>query len=160
MISIRNAEIEDLLGMQHCNQQSLPEHYKNNYFVYILLCWPSLSYVAEDDKGKIIGYILTKISDDNEKMGQVASLAVSLSYRRLGIAKKLLNFTIQSLVDCYEATEVCLQVRISNYKAINLYKKRINFKKKKLLDSYYADGEDAFLLVKDISNIKRFENCY
>lgn len=50
MISIRHAEIEDLLAIQHCNQQCLPEHYKNNYLVYIMLCWPSLSYVAEDDK--------------------------------------------------------------------------------------------------------------
>ncbi|CEF69437.1 ARD1 homolog a, N-acetyltransferase [Strongyloides ratti] len=156
MISIRHAEIEDLLAIQHCNQQCLPEHYKNNYLVYIMLCWPSLSYVAEDDKGRVIGYIIVKLDENNDKKGLVVSLAVSLSYRRLGIAKKLMNFSIQALIDCYNATEIFLQVRKSNNIAIMFYKVKMNFKEEKIIEEYYADGEDAFLLSKDISDIKIF----
>ena len=29
--------------------------------MYHGLSWPQLSYVAEDDKGKIVGYVLAKV---------------------------------------------------------------------------------------------------
>uniref|UniRef100_A0A0K0FD38 N-terminal amino-acid N(alpha)-acetyltransferase NatA n=1 Tax=Strongyloides venezuelensis TaxID=75913 RepID=A0A0K0FD38_STRVS len=161
MVSIRNARVDDLLGMQHCNQQCLPEHYKINYFSYILLCWPSLSHVAEDDTGKIIGYILVKYEDEigkeDKKSGHVVSLAVSRSFRRLGIAKKLIYLSCKALVDNYSANQLSLQVRISNSNAIYLYLKRMSFKKDKVLSGYYADGEDAFLLVKDLTNLQQLK---
>ena len=31
------------------------------YYMYHGLSWPQLSYVAEDDKGKIVGYVLAKV---------------------------------------------------------------------------------------------------
>ena len=33
----------------------------NRYYMYHGLSWPQLSYVAEDDKGKIVGYVLAKV---------------------------------------------------------------------------------------------------
>jgi hypothetical protein len=32
------------------------------YYMYHGLSWPQLSYVAEDEKGKIVGYVLAKVS--------------------------------------------------------------------------------------------------
>ena len=69
--------IEDLMNMQHCNLLCLPENYQMKYslctfsrncnhfhvryYMYHGLSWPQLSYVAEDDKGKIVGYVLAKV---------------------------------------------------------------------------------------------------
>lgn len=71
------------MGMQACNLQNLPENYTLRYcaFIYAFfvlsllttitftritdlyhaMTWPSLSYVAEDEKGRIVGYILAKM---------------------------------------------------------------------------------------------------
>ncbi|KAA0187888.1 hypothetical protein HAZT_HAZT007162 [Hyalella azteca] len=46
---------EDLMHMQHCNLLCLPENYQMKYYLYHGLSWPQLSYVAEDDRGNIVG---------------------------------------------------------------------------------------------------------
>jgi hypothetical protein len=48
---------EDLMNMQHCNLLCLPENYQMKYFFYHGLSWPQLSYVAENEKGHIVGWI-------------------------------------------------------------------------------------------------------
>ena len=52
---------DDLLNMQHCNLLCLPENYQMKYYFYHALSWPQLSYVAEDEKGRIVGYVLAKM---------------------------------------------------------------------------------------------------
>lgn len=80
--------------------------------LYHALTWPSLSYVAEDPRGRIVGYILAKmcitssifdticncpplsreedVGADDQPHGHVTSISVLRSYRRLGLAKKLM----------------------------------------------------------------------
>ncbi|XP_040322317.1 N-alpha-acetyltransferase 10-like [Herpailurus yagouaroundi] len=52
---------EDLMNMQHCNLLCLPENYQMKYYFYHGLSWPQLSYIAEDENGKIVGYVLAKM---------------------------------------------------------------------------------------------------
>ena len=47
--------------MQAANLFCLPENYQMKYYFYHLLTWPQLSYVAEDPKGSIVGYVLAKM---------------------------------------------------------------------------------------------------
>lgn len=47
--------------MQHCNLLCLPENYQMKYYFYHGLSWPQLSYVAEDEEGRIVGYVLAKM---------------------------------------------------------------------------------------------------
>jgi peptide alpha-N-acetyltransferase len=63
MVSIRQATVDDLLAMQHCNLQCLPENYQMKYYLYHILSWPQLPYVAEDHRGAIVGYVLAKMYD-------------------------------------------------------------------------------------------------
>lgn len=35
------------------------------YYMYHGLSWPQVSYVAEDETGNIVGYVLAKMEDDN-----------------------------------------------------------------------------------------------
>ena len=61
MVNIRRATVEDILEMQACNLACLPENYQMKYYFYHILSWPQLLYVAEDHKGKIVGYVLAKM---------------------------------------------------------------------------------------------------
>ena len=63
-MNIRSARPEDLLSMHHCNLLCLPENYQMKYYFYHALSWPQLSYVAEDKKGCIVGYVLAKMEED------------------------------------------------------------------------------------------------
>ena len=60
-VSIRNATVDDLFQMQHCNLSCLPENYQMKYYFYHWLSWPQLLYVAQDSKKKIVGYVLAKM---------------------------------------------------------------------------------------------------
>ncbi|EJD01636.1 acyl-CoA N-acyltransferase [Fomitiporia mediterranea MF3/22] len=149
-MSVRVARVEDFMGMQVCNLQNLPENYTMKYYLYHALSWPSLSFVAEDHKGRIVGYILAKMEDDlqegEEPHGHVTSISVLRGYRRLGIAKKLMIQSQDAMATIYKASYVSLHVRKSNRAAIGLYRDKLKFEEERVEKSYYADGEDAFAM--------------
>jgi peptide alpha-N-acetyltransferase len=60
-MNIRPATLADQLGMQNCNLHNLPENYTMRYYLYHALTWPQLSFVATDEKGRVVGYILGKM---------------------------------------------------------------------------------------------------
>jgi N-alpha-acetyltransferase 10/11 len=61
MVSIRNANVDDLLGIQAANLCCLPENYDMKYYLYHCLSWPQLQYLAEDHDGRVVGYVLAKM---------------------------------------------------------------------------------------------------
>jgi peptide alpha-N-acetyltransferase len=81
--------------MQQTNLLCLPENYQYKYYIYHYLSWPALLHVAEDYDGKIVGYVLAKLEEDEEDSkiahGHITSLSVLRTYRRLGLANKLMN---------------------------------------------------------------------
>jgi len=127
------------------------------YYFYHGLSWPQLSYVAEDDKGNIVGYVLAKMEEDNEEMkhGHITSLAVKRSHRRLGLAQKLMDQASEAMVECFDAKYVSLHVRKSNRAALNLYKNSLKFETVEIEPKYYADGEDAYSMKRDLSEFNR-----
>ncbi|KAJ7702796.1 acyl-CoA N-acyltransferase [Mycena rosella] len=151
-MNIRLAKADDLLAMQAANLQNLPENYSLRLWIYHLITWPQISFVAEDAKGRIVGYVLAKIDDpkedddspsDGEIHGHVNSISVLRTYRRLGLAKKLMLLSQEAMITIYKATFVSLHVRQSNKAAISLYRDSLGFKVAKVEAKYYADGEDA-----------------
>ncbi|KAG6860687.1 hypothetical protein C0995_008600 [Termitomyces sp. Mi166 len=127
------------------------------------MTWPQISYVAEDHKGRIVGYVLAKIEERNEDEkepqpvhGHVNSISVLRSYRRLGLAKKLmmlsrmshfhekeLTLTVrgveQAMKEVYKANYVSLHVRKSNKAAIGLYRDTLGFEVAKV-EKRYCEG--------------------
>ncbi|KAF2597324.1 hypothetical protein F2Q68_00007308 [Brassica cretica] len=92
MVCIRRATVDDLLAMQACNLMCLPENYQMKYYLYHILSWPQLLYVAEDYNGRIVGYVLAKMEEEsNECHGHITSLAVLRTHRKLGLATKLMT---------------------------------------------------------------------
>jgi len=152
MVNVRVARPEDLMNMQHCNLLCLPENYQMKYYFYHGLSWPQLSYVAEDDKKKIVGYVLAKMEEESDEVphGHITSLAVQRSHRRLGIAQKLMDQSSRAMIECFNARYVSLHVRKSNRAALNLYTMTLRFKINEIEPKYYADGEDAYAMRRDL----------
>ncbi|KAJ7728542.1 acyl-CoA N-acyltransferase [Mycena metata] len=152
-MNIRLAKADDLLAMQAANLQNLPENYSLQLWMYHIITWPQISFVAEDHKGRIVGYVLAKIDEekDNEDdastathaHGHINSISVMRSYRRLGLAKKLMLLSQEAMIAVYKASFVSLHVRQSNKAAISLYRDALGFAVKKVEAGYYADKEDA-----------------
>lgn len=165
-MNIRLAEPKDLLGIQACGFHNLPETYGSKYWLTTLVRWPQLSFVAEDQRGKIVGYVFTIIEDlpiiyepstqlgklfdrwhvrprrptNYKRIGYVNSISVLRSHRRMGIARKLMNLSIKAVVESYGLREVYLTVRKSNRAARSLYQS-LGFVAYDEELRYYNDGE-------------------
>ncbi|KAK2503177.1 hypothetical protein MC885_012126 [Smutsia gigantea] len=152
-MNIRSARPDDLINVQHCNLLCLPENYQMKYYFYHGLSWPQLSYIAEDEGGKIVGYVLAKMEEepDDVPYGHITSLAVKRSYRRLGLAQQLVEQASRAMIENFSAMYVTLHVRKSNRAALHLYSNTLNFQVSEVELKYYADGEDAYAMKRDLS---------
>uniref|UniRef100_H3ABA0 N-terminal amino-acid N(alpha)-acetyltransferase NatA n=1 Tax=Latimeria chalumnae TaxID=7897 RepID=H3ABA0_LATCH len=111
-----------------------------------------LSYIAEDENGKIVGYVLAKMEEDPDDVphGHITSLAVKRSHRRLGLAQKLMDQASRAMIENFNAKYVSLHVRKSNRAALHLYSNTLNFQISEVEPKYYADGEDAYAMKRDL----------
>ncbi|KAK8406908.1 hypothetical protein O3P69_007460 [Scylla paramamosain] len=87
---------------------------------------------------------------EEDPHGHITSLAVRRSHRRLGLAQKLMDQTARAMVECFNAKYVSLHVRKSNRAALNLYTNTLKFTISEIEPKYYADGEDAFAMKRDL----------
>lgn len=114
MVCIRRATVDDLLAMQACNLMCLPENYQMKYYLYHILSWPQLLYVAEDYNGRIVGYVLAKMEEEsNECHGHITSLAVLRTHRKLGLATKLMTAAQAAMEQvAFSILELCRLIEI------------------------------------------------
>ena len=159
MVTIRRATADDLFKMQETNLLCLPENYQFKYYIYHYLSWPSLLHVAEDNNKKIVGYVLAKLEDEDAKsgevQGQITSISVLRTYRRLGVASKLMNHAINMMQEYFDADYVSLQVRVSNRPAVHLYQNNLGFHIASIEKEYYDDREDAYKMRKYFKTEKK-----
>ncbi|KGU20945.1 peptide alpha-N-acetyltransferase [Candida albicans P75063] len=120
--------------------------------------------VTQDPKGdtayinrgeKIVGYVLGKMEDDPEAAdktphGHITSLSVMRTYRRMGIAEKLMRQSLYAMCESFRAQYVSLHVRKSNRAALHLYRDSLKFEVQSIEKSYYQDGEDAYAMRLDL----------
>ena len=153
---IRHCEEKDLVSVIDINMITLPEHYSDYFFSSILAELPEAFIVAEI-KDQIVGYIMCKIEFGFSnfrklgfvKKGHVVSVAVLEEHQGKGVGTALMLEGINGVI-IRKTDEIYLEVRVSNESAVQLYKK-LGFIIKSRLKSYYRDGEDAFLMAKDLS---------
>ena len=148
--------------MQQTNLLCLPENYQFKYYIYHYLSWPSLLHVAEDHNGKIVGYVLAKLEDEdvkpNEIQGHITSISVLRTYRRLGVASKLMKHALNMMQEYFDADFVSLHVRVSNRPALHLYHNNLGFDVRGIEKGYYADKEDAYKMRKYFKKEKKDKN--
>lgn len=102
-------------------------------------------FVAEDGKGRIVGYVLSKMEEESSVVhGHITSLAVLRPYRKMGLAKRLMQCAHAAMKETFEAEYVSLHVRKSNEAAKHLYIKTLGYEIHDIEAKYYADAEDAY----------------
>jgi [ribosomal protein S18]-alanine N-acetyltransferase len=102
--------------------------------------------VAEED-GQIVAFVIVEIHTGRRR-ATVVTLDVRATHRRSGYGTQLLTRAEEILVD-YGVEVYDLQVDVTNRGAINFYK-RHGFKMVRTLKNYYANGNDAFLMMKEL----------
>ena len=116
------------------------------YYFYHLLSWPQLLWVSEDFDGRIVGYVLAKMEEDESKPphGHITSLSVLRTHRKRGIATALMRRSQIEMEQVFGAKFVSLHVRKSNRAAFHLYAETLKYEINDIERGYYADGEDAY----------------
>ncbi|XP_012370017.2 N-alpha-acetyltransferase 11-like [Octodon degus] len=124
-----HARPDNLMNTQHCNFLCLPENYQMKYYFYHGLSWPRLSYIAEDEDGKVVGYVLAKMEEEPDDIahGDITSLAVKHLHGHLSLAQKFMDQASRAMVENFGAKYVSLHVRKSNVGALHLYSHTLNF---------------------------------
>ncbi|GMI36610.1 hypothetical protein TeGR_g581 [Tetraparma gracilis] len=119
---------------------------KLRYYFYHELSWPQLLWIAEDSSGKIVGYVMGKMEEDDAQPvhGHITSLAVLRTHRKRGIATQLMRNTQREMANVFKAEFVSLHVRKSNAAAFHLYNETLKYEINDIEKGYYADGEDAY----------------
>jgi len=149
--------VEDLAGMQACNLQCLPENYQLKYYYYHAITWPQISFVAETigPNPRIVGYVLAKMEEEAViPHGHITSISVMRSFRKLGLATRLLRQAHACMVECFGAQYVSLHVRETNRAARTLYEQVLHYGLEEVEEGYYADKENAHLLRCPLSSEK------
>jgi ribosomal-protein-alanine N-acetyltransferase len=102
--------------------------------------------VLEHDE-EIVAFIILEVLQ-NHRFGTIVTLDVREAHRRSGFGTQLLNRAEDILID-YGVEAYDLQVDVTNLSAISFYK-RHGFKTVRTLRNYYANGHDAYLMVKEL----------
>ena len=94
--------------------------------------------------GEIAGFLIGRIDVDKGRMfGHILTLDVAPSYRRIGIARKLLD-ELEMLLRQKGVVECRLEVREGNEAAISLYLK-LGYRRVGKLEKYYGDAHGLYL---------------
>ena len=147
-VIIRKATMDDAQGMMLVNESELPENYPLDVWQSVLFDPQHASFVACNEKGDIIGYILTTVEFSFlsfTREAHVASFAVLNMYRGRGIGSRLMEASLD-VVKSERKIHTChLNVRIDNDDAKRLYERHgfvvVNTKK-----GYYSDDTDAYIM--------------
>jgi len=147
--------MNDLRSVVHINMVCLPENYTDFFFVDLHQRFPETFIVAEDN-GEVVGYIMCRMElglsnfgfKGLVKKGHIVSVAVLPQYRRKGIGEALVSKAMEGM-RLYNAKQCFLEVRVTNTQAISLYKK-LGFQVTRTIHGYYADGEDAYLMSREL----------
>lgn len=156
---IRPFKPADLRKVTEINKACLPENYNSFFFLDLHKRFPETFAVAEEN-GEVIGYVMCRIERGwrgfglfGTKKGHVVSIAVLPEYRRRGVACALMREAMRGMRQ-YEVEECYLEVRMSNSPAVAFYR-NLGFKVDRTVRAYYADGEDAYIMTKEL----RFERA-
>lgn len=143
---IRNLKTEDIEDICRIEQElflddawdadTFNNEISSNPFAYLFV------YEIND---QIAGYVDLWISYEN---AEIADIAVTSSYQHQHIGSALMDYCVQKCLES-NCMNLSLEVRISNQNAIALYEKK-GFTKVTKRRHYYSDGEDAWLMVKEL----------
>ncbi|MFB6111229.1 MAG: ribosomal protein S18-alanine N-acetyltransferase [Halobacteriaceae archaeon] len=150
-VEIRGAERADLLEISRIEEASFPQPWSFSAFERFL---GEPGFLAALDRGRdrptVIGYIVADtIPQHRTPVGHVKDIAVHPEHRGAGLGRSLLVEGLGTL-DRQGADRVKLEVRRGNDPARSLYRD-LGFEHVRTARRYYDDGEDALVMVLDLS---------
>ncbi|KAI9143895.1 acyl-CoA N-acyltransferase [Paraphysoderma sedebokerense] len=146
MTTLRRFTTDDLFNVNNINLDHLTENYNISFYLNYLARWPDYFYVAESPNQKLMGYIMGKAEGrGTDWHGHVTAITVAPEYRRLGLARQLMQILEDVSEKIYNGYFVDLFVRVSNTVAIKMYE-QFGYTVYRRVLGYYsgAEEEDAF----------------
>ena len=146
-VKIETATIRLLDKLCEIEKQSFQkEAFSKQQIVYLLTSSNSITLVARVDN-EIVGFAIGSIDVNREAPnGHVLTIEALPSYRRRGIAKRLLK-ELETFFKEKGAVESRLEVREDNVAAVNLYLK-LGYIPVAKLERYYRDAHGLYLKKK------------
>jgi len=143
---IRQASPLDIPAISSIENESFADPWDSSVFLEALTFYPSTFFVAVCD-GTVAGFVVGGLEDTGEQIyGHLCNVGVSPQYRRRNVGRLLIR-RIEHQFALELATGVQLEVRVSNYGAQKFYQ-RIGYRPVFGIDQYYANGEDAIVMMK------------
>ena len=119
------------------------EAFTKQQIAYLLTDYNAISLAARVD-GEIAGFVIARVDiGRSTPFGQILTVDVAPSFRRRGIAQKLLR-EIEVLFKERGIKECRLEAREDNATALNLYQK-LGYRKVGKLERYYGDTHGLYL---------------
>lgn len=144
MTTFRQFHLDDLFRFNNINFDELTETYNLNFYLTYMSRWPESFTVAEAANKDLIGYLIGKTEGANKEWhGHVSAVTVAPIYRRIGIARNLMNLYEELSNHLYNAYFVDLFVRKENVLAISMYEKLGYIKYRRVLDYYIEDNGET-----------------
>jgi ribosomal-protein-alanine N-acetyltransferase len=143
MIFLRRFRPKDLMDIMDLVSATLGENYHPSFYINLHNFWPE-GFIVATFKDKIVGFILTTISDT--RTARILMLGVYPNIRNRGIASTLMEAVVKQCIK-RNIKVVQLEVRTHNQNAIKFYLKR-KFIIYKTLFNYYKNNDNAYLMYR------------
>ena len=140
-MKIRRATLSDLVSIQKMEERIFNNPWSNKSIRNELKRdMNALNLVAELDQ-KIIGYFFAHLLDNEV---HILNIAIDVTYQHQGYGNQFFRKILKNYL---QYADVYLEVKRSNFPAINLYL-NFGFEEIDIREEYYANGEDAVIMVK------------
>lgn len=140
---IRKMIQTDLDAVNAIEMQAFQDPWSRQDFINELESNPYSCIYVEEINGEVVAYVDLWIAYEN---AEIANIAVKKEFLHQGIASELMQYCLQKIQQS-KCENFTLEVRVSNMNAIKLYEK-FGFQTVSKRKKYYADGEDAYLMVQ------------
>lgn len=143
-VIIEPATWRDLNGLRHLEQICFPQDAWPLWDLIGVLTFSNVFRIKATANGQMVGFIAADLHR-SENLAWIATVGVLPEYRRQGIGSALLVAVEEQI----GVSSIRLSVRVSNRPALNLYD-RLGYHRYGTWPHYYADGEDALVLEKNL----------
>lgn len=140
---IRKMIQNDLDAINAIEMQAFQDPWSKQDFINELESNPYSCIYVKEINGEVVAYVDLWIAYEN---AEIANIAVKKEFLHQGIASELMQYCLQKIQQS-KCENFTLEVRVSNMNAIKLYEK-FGFQTVSKRKKYYADGEDAYLMVQ------------
>lgn len=143
--------IEDLEACWELDQKCFPscEAYDRDMVRYLLTHQGRICYKIVNSLEKMQGFVIGLVQEDGT--GHIVCLAIAPEARKHGYGRWLME-RLEKGFRLRDIITLRLEVRTTNKQAIHLYTKLGYFIVERL-KQYYADGGDAYLMIKSLLDL-------